>query len=89
MWPAHCIQDSDGAKLHPNLLVIDESTDPLKREIVYTKKGCRPDIDSYSAFFDNCQLNETSLNNDLQEHGVTEIYVCGLAADVCVGIYQL
>ena len=56
----------------------------MKRRVVYVKKGCREDIDSYSAFFDNCKLNETSLNQDLKKHGITDLYVCGLAADVCV-----
>lgn len=85
LWPAHCIIDSDGAKLHPKLTIIDEKTDPMNRKVVYTKKGCNPEIDSYSAFFDNCKLSETSLNADLQSHQITDLYVCGLAADVCVG----
>ena len=55
------------------------------KKVVYTYKGCNPDIDSYSAFFDNCKLNETSLDKDLKQHQITDIYVCGLAADVCVG----
>jgi nicotinamidase/pyrazinamidase len=78
--------------LHPDLVVIDERTDKWKRKVVYTKKGCCPDIDSYSAFFDNGKLNKTPLNSDLKDLGVTDIYVCGLAADVCVGkeyIYKI
>lgn len=85
LWPAHCIMDSIGAELHPDLRVIDERTDKMRRSVVYVKKGCKPDIDSYSAFFDNCKLNETTLNSDLKKHGITDLYVCGLAADVCVG----
>lgn len=81
----HCVQGSHGAELHPDLLIVDEASDPMHRKVVYTKKGIKPDIDSYSAFFDNCKLNETSLNSDLKKLGVTDIYVCGLAADVCVG----
>jgi nicotinamidase-related amidase len=84
LWPAHCVQNSPGAELHPKLRVVDERTDSMKRRVVYTKKGCKSDIDSYSAFFDNCKLNETSLNSDLRKLGVSNIYVCGLAADVCV-----
>lgn len=84
LWPAHCVQDSEGAKLHPKLKVVDENTDSMKRKVVYAYKGSRPDIDSYSAFFDNCKLNQTSLHDDLQKHKITDIYVCGLAADVCV-----
>lgn len=86
LWPAHCVQGTDGAKLHPDLLIVDEKTDAMKRSVIYAKKGAKSDIDSYSAFFDNCKLNETTLNADLRKHGVTDLYVCGLAADVCVGM---
>jgi nicotinamidase-related amidase len=89
LWPAHCVVDSDGAKLHPKLTVIDEKTDSMNRQAVYVKKGSKSDIDSYSAFFDNCKLNETTLHNDLQKHNITDLYVCGLAADVCVGNYRI
>ncbi len=84
LWPAHCVQNTQGAELHPKLRIIDEKTDPMKRRVVYAYKGSRPDIDSYSAFYDNCKLNETTLNRDLKKHEITDIYVCGLAADVCV-----
>jgi nicotinamidase/pyrazinamidase len=57
----------------------------MKRKIVTAVKGNKSDIDSYSAFFDNCKLNETTLNSDLKKNGVTDLYVCGLAGDVCVG----
>ncbi len=57
----------------------------MKRKVVYAYKGSRSDIDSYSAFYDNCKLNETTLNRDLKKHDINDIYVCGLAADVCVG----
>jgi nicotinamidase-related amidase len=84
LWPAHCIEDTPGSELHPKLRFIDEKTDAQRRHVVITKKGNKSDIDSYSAFFDNCKLNETNLNKDLKKYGVTDIYVCGLAADVCV-----
>lgn len=84
LWPAHCIQETKGAELHCDLKQINPETDEMKRKIVYTKKGCNPDIDSYSAFFDNAKLSETTLDKDLKKHQITDIYVCGLAADVCV-----
>ena len=84
MWPAHCIQNSDGAKLHSNLILVDES-DKMKRKFIYTNKGQKPDIDSYSGFFDNCKLNKTDLDKNLKSYEITDLYVCGLAADVCVG----
>ena len=88
LWPAHCIENTKGAELYPELKVVDEKTDPLKRKVLFAKKGSKPDIDSYSAFYDNCKLNETTLNRDLKKLGISEIYVCGLASDVCVGKYN-
>ena len=32
-------------------------------------KGTRPNIDSYSAFFDNCKANDTGLTSLLEAHG--------------------
>jgi nicotinamidase-related amidase len=84
LWPAHCIQGTHGAQLHPDLKVVDEKTDRMNRSVVYVKKGNKSDIDSYSAFFDNCYLNKTTLDADLKRYGITDLYVCGLAADVCV-----
>ena len=48
-------------------------------------KGTNPDIDSYSAFWDNSKLSQTSLVSEMKSKGVTDVYVCGLAYDVCVG----
>lgn len=48
-------------------------------------KGTNPDVDSYSAFWDNFKLSQTALITELESKGVTDCYVCGLAYDVCVG----
>jgi Amidases related to nicotinamidase len=48
-------------------------------------KGTNPEVDSYSVFWDNKKLTETSLVSQLQEKNTTDIYICGLAYDVCVG----
>ena len=56
---------------------------PPSASIVY--KGSNPDIDSYSAFFDNGKLSHTEMEEYLRSHGVTDAYVCGIAYDVCVG----
>ena len=42
------------------------------------------EIDSYSAFYDNGHLKSTGLTGYLKEKGAKEIYLCGLAADICV-----
>ena len=47
-------------------------------------KGINPNIDSYSAFFDNAKLGKTSLADLMTEEGIDDVYVCGIATDVCV-----
>ncbi|TVQ65938.1 MAG: bifunctional nicotinamidase/pyrazinamidase [Balneolaceae bacterium] len=76
LWPDHCIQGTSGADFHPDL-----STG--KAQLVI-RKGFRKTIDSYSAFFENDKRTATGLNGYLQERGVQDLYVSGLATDFCV-----
>ena len=76
LWPDHCTQASDGAALAPAL-----RTERI--EAVF-RKGMNPEIDSYSAFFDNGHRKSTGLADYLRGRGVTEVVVAGLAADYCV-----
>ncbi|RWS20397.1 hypothetical protein B4U80_00769, partial [Leptotrombidium deliense] len=76
LWPIHCVQNTEGAALHPDLIVAPNSL------TIY--KGTKENIDSYSAFFNNGNLSETALNSELKSRGITDVYVCGLAYDVCV-----
>lgn len=76
MWPDHCVQGSPGAEFHQELEVRPE--DPVVR------KGEHSDVDSYSAFFDNDHKQETGLRALLEERGVSEVDVVGLATDYCV-----
>ncbi|QGN37708.1 bifunctional nicotinamidase/pyrazinamidase [Klebsiella oxytoca] len=75
-WPDHCVQNSEGAALHPL----------LKQQHIAAvfHKGENPDIDSYSAFFDNGHRQKTQLDAWLRERGITELTVLGLATDYCV-----
>ena len=43
-------------------------------------------MDSYSAFFDNQKLSKTCLEELILKEEVTDLYVCGIATDVCVGM---
>ena len=45
-------------------------------------KGQKANIDSYSAFFDNCKANDTGLTKQLEDAGVTDVY-CLLAHGGC------
>lgn len=77
LWPVHCVQGTDGAAFHPAL-----RTDPADLVI---RKGFRPAIDSYSAFFENDHKTPTGLEGYLRSRGVTKLTVVGLATDFCVG----
>jgi nicotinamidase/pyrazinamidase len=76
LWPDHCVQGSEGAEFHPGL-------DTLSVEAVF-RKGMDPEIDSYSGFYDNGHRRSTGLAGYLREKGATELYFCGLAAEICV-----
>ncbi|MEM7301440.1 MAG: bifunctional nicotinamidase/pyrazinamidase [Pseudomonadota bacterium] len=76
LWPDHCIQNSKGAKFHKQL--------DTSNAAVVIRKGFRPDIDSYSAFFENDHRTPTGLANYLRECGIQRVYCVGLALDFCV-----
>ncbi|MGF1584410.1 MAG: bifunctional nicotinamidase/pyrazinamidase [Bacteroidales bacterium] len=76
LWPDHCVQKSKGADFHPDL-------DMAKVEAVF-RKGMDKFIDSYSGFYDNGHEKSTGLAGYLRERKATELWFCGLAADVCV-----
>ena len=81
LWPVHCVQGTEGAAFHPGL-----RTDPAQLVI---RKGFRPQIDSYSAFFENDHQTATGLNGYLRDRGVTAVTLVGLATDYCVAYSAL
>jgi nicotinamidase/pyrazinamidase len=78
LWPVHCVQETPGAALVPEL-----RTREGKLATVF-RKGTDPTVDSYSGFFDNGRRKSTGLDEWLREQGVTSVVVCGLALDYCV-----
>lgn len=76
LWPEHCVQQTEGAQLHP--LLNQHAIDAVFH------KGENPLIDSYSAFFDNEHRQQTALDEWLRHHEVGELIVMGLATDYCV-----
>ncbi len=76
LWPAHCIQGTWGAEFHPDL-----DTDAAD---LVVRKGFRPEIDSYSAFFENDHRTATGLAGYLRDRGVRRVWLAGLATDFCV-----
>ena len=76
LWPDHCVHESDGAELHPQL-----DTAPID---LIVRKGTRSELDSYSAFFENDHETPTGLEHYLKGLQIEELVVCGLATDYCV-----
>jgi nicotinamidase/pyrazinamidase len=76
LWPDHCVQGTVGADFHPAL--------DLTRAELVIRKGFRPAIDSYSAFFENDRRTPTGLAGYLRERGLRRVVLCGLATDFCV-----
>ena len=76
LWPDHCVIGSAGAEFHTGLNA--DSADMIIR------KGFRPQIDSYSAFFENDHETPTGLEGYLRTCGVDTVTLVGLATDFCV-----
>ncbi|MCP2071903.1 UNVERIFIED_ORG: nicotinamidase/pyrazinamidase [Pseudomonas lini] len=76
LWPDHCTQGSRGAEFHPTL--------ELTHAQLIIRKGCNPDIDSYSAFMEADRQTTTGLAGYLKERGIDTVYLVGLALDFCV-----
>ncbi|ALC16062.1 isochorismatase [Desulfuromonas soudanensis] len=69
-WSIHCLQDSEGARFHPQL--------HLPATAVPVTKGVRFDQDQNSAF------DQTGLEVRLRQEGIERLWIGGLALDVCV-----
>lgn len=68
-WPPHCVQNSEGARFHPDLQI------PPEGEVV--SKADKKD-EAYSFF------KGTALAQKLKERGIKRLLVGGLATDYCV-----
>ena len=73
--PAHCIQNTHGAKLHPDL--------KLPKDAIHLYKGMDPRADGDSAFQSE-DISGTALIHLLKIKNITELYISGLATDYCV-----
>ena len=79
IWPVHCLAESWGAKLHPDLAAPDGAP--------RIRKGVNGE-DGYSGFTMRDPVTgrtmPTELDGLLRERGVERVVVCGLATDYCV-----
>ncbi|MEC4051886.1 bifunctional nicotinamidase/pyrazinamidase [Myroides odoratimimus] len=76
LWPDHCVQGTKGAEF-------TAEWDTTKVAAIF-RKGMNVEVDSYSGFYDNDNQYSTGLLGFLKDKEVTELYVCGLAAEFCV-----
>jgi nicotinamidase/pyrazinamidase len=76
LWPEHCVQGTRGAAFHQGLC--------LKPVSLIVRKGCRAELDSYSAFFENDRETPTGLAGWMQSLGIKTVVLGGLATDYCV-----
>ncbi len=74
-WPEHCVQDTEGARFHPDLELPDGTT--------VISKGMDPNEDAYSAFQGQDERGRL-LPDILREAGIGHVYIGGLALDYCV-----
>jgi len=73
LWPDHCVANTPGADFHPDL-----DFGGCAKDFYIFKKGMEKDFHPYSGF------DDTDLEDFLDERGVTDVYVTGLALDFCV-----
>lgn len=70
IWPTHCVQDTEGAKFHPEL--------ELPKVAVVVSKATDPEKDAYSGF------ESTNLKEELEGKRIKRVFIGGLATDYCV-----
>lgn len=88
IWPVHCVQKSDGSKIHPSILdAIEKNNVPCSLFF----KGNIYSHEEYGAFenINKIENNRIVLNNFANNSPITlnentEFTVCGLAGDYCV-----
>ena len=83
LWPDHCVQGTFGAEFHTEL------HSAVNASCAIVRKGMNPDIDSYSAFYENDKTTVTGLTGYLKSRGIERVFLVGLAYDFCVAYSAL
>ena len=74
-WPAHCVQGTHGAEYHSDLI--------FPPGTVHVIKGMGAEEDAYSVFQGKATDGQP-FDALLEQHGISTLYVGGLATDYCV-----
>lgn len=77
-WPVHCVQGSWGAELNSKLNTTHLTT------AIDIIKGTSQEDDGYSPFEGVTLCGVFSTDRLLKSHGVTELFIGGLATEYCV-----
>lgn len=74
-WPPHCVQNTDGAKFHPQL--------KISADAIILSKGMESGKDGYSVFeaIDNTHVNFVRV---LKKFSIDILFIGGLATEFCV-----
>ena len=80
IWPAHCVQNTEGASIYKSVLDAVKQHDP---EALLLTKGDDVAVDEYSILAN--EVSAKKLLALIEEKGIQEIYVAGLCGDYCVG----
>ncbi|KAH6679463.1 Isochorismatase-like protein [Halenospora varia] len=80
----HCIPESWGSEIEVGVRTRLHNLEGYKTTVEYVKKAQNHSIDSYSAFGDNQYRRFTTLDRELQLHGIENILVTGLVTSACV-----
>jgi nicotinamidase/pyrazinamidase len=75
LWPKHCVQNSEGARIHPQII--------LPHSAIIIDKADDPEEEAYSVFQAKTRQG-IHFNSLLKEKKIKRLWVNGLAQDYCV-----
>lgn len=79
IWPIHCVESSVGAAIWPPIM---DALLHCSQKVKILYKGEDNAKDEYSIF--QSTEGAAKMEKYIQDYGISEIDICGLAGDVCV-----
>jgi len=85
LWPDHCVQGSRGAEIESS---VSSALQPWigSDKGMIVRKGTFVDADAYSAFASQPDRipDSSPFTIKIQDEGITQIFIVGIATDYCV-----